>query len=99
MLHDANHHIGTHRRALAVVLELTLAGNHLGAEALLAESECLLCVTRVLVILLAAVDGDAYAVATIGAAHDNLERGLGREPPLWWGVQTPAVSSDLGLLE
>jgi hypothetical protein len=98
VLHDASHHLAIYRRAVAAVFAQTYEGNRLEAESLLAEADCLVCVTRCLSGLVARLDGDAYAVGTRIAASEELVVLLGAEPPDYWDAEAPVAPDDFGLL-
>jgi hypothetical protein len=98
ILHDTDHHLATYRRAVAAVFAQTYEDNRLEAESLLAEADCLLCLTRCLSGLVTWLDTDAHAVGTRMAATEELVDLLGTEPPDYWDAQAPAAPDDLGLL-
>ena len=82
-----------------VAVAVTLVNEGAPTEGtLLAEADCLLCVTRYLSGLVARLDGDAYAVGTRIAASEELAVLLGAEPPDDWDAEAPAAPDDLGLL-
>lgn len=96
--HNDEHHLAICRRAIATVFTQTFWGYRLEAEALVADAECLLCLTRCLAGVVARLDGDAYAVPTRGAVTDELAELLGTGPPDYWDQEIPTPPANFGLL-